>query len=252
MASSSATASAKRPTRRRLFDYDLSYWADASSTSAVTTVATVEDSSPAVLAFEELSVSETPVCHACDQTFETFVIQRAHFRSDWHKYNAKCRVRGRPALSEAQFDDLSDLGSVDSLSGSEPEESEDESSAVSGATAPTVRLAEKIEFRDPGADDAFLVFYRAALPDQESLASLANRGTWAVIMAGGGHFCAALWDVKGTLLKHKTFHRYTSRRKQGGSQAAADEARGGGRYVYVTCFFRYGRFRMLSMGQRSD
>lgn len=239
MASSSATTSAKLPTRRRLYDYDLYYWADASSTSAVATVAAVEDYPSTVRVVEELSVSETPVCHACDQTFETFVVQRAHFRSDWHKYNAKCSVRGRPALTEAQFDDLSDLGSVDSLSGSESEDSEDESCTTSSPAAPTVRLAEKIEFRDPGANDAFLVFYRAALPDQESLASLANRGTWAVIMAGGGHFCAALWDVKGTLLKHKTFHRYTSRRKQGGSQAAADEARGGGRYVHVICFVCY-------------
>ena len=47
-----------------------------------------------------------------------------------------------------------------------------------------------------------------------------------MIMSAGGHFVAALWDVNGVLKRHKTFHRYTSRRKQGGSQAAADEARG--------------------------
>ncbi|CAK7273242.1 hypothetical protein SEPCBS119000_005552 [Sporothrix epigloea] len=59
-------------------------------------------------------------------------------------------------------------------------------------------------------------------------------------MNGGGHFAAmviALAPRKGrsgtvpmnreaTVLAHKTFHRYTTRRKQGGSQSANDNAKG--------------------------
>lgn len=59
-------------------------------------------------------------------------------------------------------------------------------------------------------------------------------------MIGGGHFAAmiiALAPKKGknhtgvdersaTVIAHKTFHRYTTRRKQGGSQSASDAARG--------------------------
>ncbi|KAI9693555.1 MAG: hypothetical protein M1820_009170 [Bogoriella megaspora] len=59
-------------------------------------------------------------------------------------------------------------------------------------------------------------------------------------MIGGGHFAAmvvSLAPKKGkthtgidersaTVLAHKTFHRYTTRRKQGGSQAANDSAKG--------------------------
>ena len=59
-------------------------------------------------------------------------------------------------------------------------------------------------------------------------------------MIGGGHFAAmivALSPKKGkshtgvdersaTVLAHKTFHRYTTRRKQGGSQSANDNAKG--------------------------
>jgi len=59
-------------------------------------------------------------------------------------------------------------------------------------------------------------------------------------MIGGGHFAAmvvALAPKKGKIhagsdersaivLLHKTFHRYTTRRKQGGSQSASDAARG--------------------------
>lgn len=59
-------------------------------------------------------------------------------------------------------------------------------------------------------------------------------------MVGGGHFAAmiiALAPKKGknhtgvdersaTVIAHKTFHRYTTRRKQGGSQSTSDAARG--------------------------
>lgn len=58
-------------------------------------------------------------------------------------------------------------------------------------------------------------------------------------MIGGGHFAAMLVsltpkitkkagieDRAATVLAHKTFHRYTTRRKQGGSQSANDSAKG--------------------------
>lgn len=213
--------------RKRFSDYPPAYWADVTST--VSTVTAAVDSKPVTAEAELPTVSDTPVCHTCNQIFATFVLQREHFRTDWHKYNLHRRVRGHVPLSEDDFDALSDLGSVESLSGSESEVSDEDTThdeSISSA-APTARLAEKLEFRDPHSEaDSFLVVYRAALPDQASLASLALRGSWAVIMAGGGHFCAAIWDTKGVMVRHKTFHRYTSRRKQGGSQAAADEARG--------------------------
>lgn len=67
----------------------------------------------------------------------------------------------------------------------------------------------------------------------------------AMFMIGGGHFAGAIvcherLSVKGNVrkagislqeqavqfLEHKTFHRYTTRRKQGGSQSANDNAKG--------------------------
>ncbi|KAH9946497.1 hypothetical protein B0H21DRAFT_743120 [Amylocystis lapponica] len=66
--------------------------------------------------------------------------------------------------------------------------------------------------------------------------------TWAIFMVAGGHFAGAIVrdDDQGGLtkkgkpkkpkpstevLKHKTFHRYTTRRKQGGSQGTNDNAK---------------------------
>lgn len=189
---------------------------------------------------DTLTIAESATCTFCGFKCDSFVQQRSHFRSDWHKYNVQRQARGLPPLTEEQFEDMSDLGSHSSLSGSEDDqENDDDENADHGSsetlmkeTSPkllpaqvTGTNAEQIEFKHP-TQNAFVVVYKAALPDNASLASFASLGSWCVIMAGGGHFCAALFDSRGTVLAHKTFHRYTSRRKQGGSQAAADEARG--------------------------
>ncbi|SCU99788.1 LAMI_0G00826g1_1 [Lachancea mirantina] len=82
------------------------------------------------------------------------------------------------------------------------------------------------------------------LRDWKSQASAQDRIS-AVFMIGGGHFAGAIvshqrLNVKGNATKtdlsfqeqavqfveHKTFHRYTTRRKQGGSQSAMDNAKG--------------------------
>ncbi|EXJ83757.1 hypothetical protein A1O1_07383 [Capronia coronata CBS 617.96] len=63
---------------------------------------------------------------------------------------------------------------------------------------------------------------------------------WFLCMVGGGHFAAMIVSLVPELRKgpggveerhavvrvHKTFHRYTTRRKQGGSQSANDNAKG--------------------------
>lgn len=75
--------------------------------------------------------------------------------------------------------------------------------------------------------------------------SMMPRGTSAdgphyfLCMIGGGHFAAmvvsltprltkksGVEDRTATVIAHKTFHRYTTRRKQGGSQSANDNAKG--------------------------
>merc|ERR1711935_365759 len=60
------------------------------------------------------------------------------------------------------------------------------------------------------------------LPDLKEKTTL----KWAVFMLGGGHFAGAIFD-NGIAILHKTFHCYTVRAKQGGSQGAADNKSGG-------------------------
>ncbi|KAI0509585.1 hypothetical protein F5B22DRAFT_616119 [Xylaria bambusicola] len=75
-----------------------------------------------------------------------------------------------------------------------------------------------------------------------SLAPQAYKGPHIFMcMIGGGHFAAMVVSLaprqtkhgtvgpmnrEATVLAHKTFHRYTTRRKQGGSQSANDNAKG--------------------------
>lgn len=77
-----------------------------------------------------------------------------------------------------------------------------------------------------------------------------NHGKSALFMIGGGHFAGAiishkrrniggdainhkisLQEQQVEILKSKTFHRYTTRRKQGGSQGANDNAKGNAKSV---------------------
>jgi hypothetical protein len=79
---------------------------------------------------------------------------------------------------------------------------------------------------------------------------VAGGRTWAMFMVAGGHFAGAVVRVSKSdedsdsdqvnskrkklkqpkpdteVLRHKTFHRYTTRRKQGGSQSVNDNAKG--------------------------
>ncbi|KAF9301161.1 hypothetical protein BGZ74_007038 [Mortierella antarctica] len=60
---------------------------------------------------------------------------------------------------------------------------------------------------------------------------------WTLVLIGGGHFAGVIMDLAGQVsthgrdmkvIAHKTFHRYTVRRKQGGSQAAHGAANSAG------------------------
>ncbi|PVV03524.1 hypothetical protein BB560_001992 [Smittium megazygosporum] len=54
-----------------------------------------------------------------------------------------------------------------------------------------------------------------------------TRQYWAILQVSGGHFAGGIFDnTSSKLIAHKTFHRYTTRRKQGKSQLSHDKAKG--------------------------
>jgi Bacteroidetes VLRF1 release factor len=202
---------------------------------AATARASLDGSSAGADGHDAQIVSNRSTCTTCGgQRFDTYLEQRAHFATDVHKYNARRRAAGRPFVTVEEFEALAerqDAASLGSISASDDGNSSSDDATESESVAAregrrAAAASVKVEFIDPVNPDKFILLYKAALPDLLSLASLGERGGWAVIMSGGGHFAASIWDKAGNVVKHKTFHRYTSRAKQGGSQAAAD-AQGG-------------------------
>ncbi|KAJ2830404.1 hypothetical protein FBU31_002491, partial [Coemansia sp. 'formosensis'] len=60
-----------------------------------------------------------------------------------------------------------------------------------------------------------------------SLVLDSSQRLWAFVALNGGHFAGAIIDTQtGEFVAHKTFVRYTTRRKQGGSQSRQDNAMG--------------------------
>jgi hypothetical protein len=178
--------------------------------------------------------------------FPTVASQRAHFRADWHRMNARRAASGRAPVDEAAAERAlggGGGGSVSSLSGSDSSGSESEDDGGDrGRVAGHSRAG-------PGALAAFarpggarFAVWRALLapagrrekapPGNALAALLATRGLpWAVVLAKGGHFAAAVFDVASPrpapttpfpALHHATAHRYVVRAKAGGRQSAKD------------------------------
>lgn len=209
---------------------------------------------------EDLTISDTLFCSFCNVNFSHQSHQRQHYKLDWHRYNLKQNLAGLKYVSEEQFLSLAD--DVSSISGSESESDDldadfsDKSNSPGRQRENTVEKDEnelnqnekqlsnsllqasrhaKVFFEN--SDGKIISFYRCillgkkGLPDNiHDLVSMAidslRKTSWAVIMLGGGHFAAAIFEG-GKVTVHKTFHSYTVRAKQGGSQSARDGRSGG-------------------------
>ncbi|KAK2768154.1 hypothetical protein FQN54_000006 [Arachnomyces sp. PD_36] len=243
-------------------------------------------------------VTSATSCSMCKVSFHIVQEQREHVRSDHHRYNLKCRMKGTPPLDEEAFAKL--VGELDeSISGSESEESEDSDTGLDGTkpeqTTLTALLKKQAKIsqeadenesapkrgRNPGKQPIFwfssslfpsntsLGIYRALFTKEEQeetghlvesvknkqvptsykkgdpkIANEAHIGNSKpspqvfLCMIGGGHFAAMIValgpeidknqgsDRQARVIAHKTFHRYTTRRKQGGGQSAMDSAKG--------------------------
>ena len=43
-------------------------------------------------------------CNTCGGSFATPALYRAHFKSDWHRFNQKLKLSGQAPVSEEEFD----------------------------------------------------------------------------------------------------------------------------------------------------
>ncbi|KAK4008263.1 hypothetical protein OUZ56_013410 [Daphnia magna] len=167
-------------------------------------------------------------CRTCLASFTEKDDYRLHYRDDLHRYNLKLKLIGKPPVSQQEFCEIED--GISSISGSD---SDDDSS---DRTVKTAVGTPKIYFQNQKGQK--MAVYRCLLHSKKKSTSneeeliqliqnLPKQNMWAIIMLGGGHFAAAVYQ--GTeIVHHKTFHSYTVRAKQGGGQSSKDNKSGGG------------------------
>ncbi|CAI5759066.1 unnamed protein product [Candida verbasci] len=125
-----------------------------------------------------------------------------------HKYNQKRTAKNLPPVDEDEFDRIIEEESIESLSGDEEE--------YLNTRSPFILFDHNGET---------IGIYKAVFKNEPNLHEVQKYGKSALFMVGGGHFAGAIVE-NNKFIKTKTFHRYTTRRKQGGSQSASDNSRG--------------------------
>ncbi|CAF3657895.1 unnamed protein product [Rotaria socialis] len=191
------------------------------------------------LQLQNLSISDTLACATCQIQFIDRTEQTIHFKSDWHRFNLKRKLRNQLPFSSEKFEDMEkDISSISGSDSSDDELSESESSlnpSADGSYNTCARNNPKIILTL--ADGRHLSLYRCILhgkknfpQESQELIITAQRlplcTYWCVVMAAGGHFAIALFE-RDKIIQHKTFHKYIVRAKQGSAQSAHDQKTGG-------------------------
>ncbi|KAL6981831.1 hypothetical protein U1Q18_023449, partial [Sarracenia purpurea var. burkii] len=197
-------------------------------------------------------------CNTCKAEFESLQGQRAHFKSDIHRFNVKLTIAGKDTVKEEDFDELTSDSlfkdyDISSISGSE-DEVEKESlppNDVHGRLSRSVKQklficlhggervsiwkcllldeAENILFENDklfAADDGGFMHCLREKDVIEKLKLLIheprdNTHLRVVLLASGGHFAGCVFDGN-SVVAHKTFHRYVVRAKAGKKQSSKD------------------------------
>lgn len=160
---------------------------------------------------------------------------RAHFKSGWHVSNIKAHQVQQRMLSQSEYE----------LSISYPcteETREDSQSSSSEAEPQTFFGSPYIEFFKSTQSEEGYSVYKCILMSADEIKkrdfeALGERGairkrlatsvntTWMVILIRSGRVACAVYDNEECkIIVSKTFKRYTTRRKQGGSQLKKDSS----------------------------
>ncbi|CAF0962860.1 unnamed protein product [Rotaria sordida] len=188
---------------------------------------------------ENLSISDTLACRTCQIQFNDRTEQILHFKSDWHRFNLKRKLRNQPPFSSEKFEDMEkDISSISGSNSSSSESSDNEGSlniSLDGSYNTCARNNPKIILTIN--DGRHLSLYRCLLhgkknfPQESQELILTTQKLplyihWCIVMAAGGHFAIAIFE-RDKIIQHKTFHKYIIRAKQGTAQTAHDQKTGG-------------------------
>ncbi|XP_076028896.1 tRNA endonuclease ANKZF1-like isoform X3 [Oratosquilla oratoria] len=171
-------------------------------------------------------------CSYCNLTFTSRQEQVNHYGQDLHRANLKRSMDGKKFLTEEQF-----INNISSSSESESDEEDtQEISEDSEEDQRTAVLQRQPQIYFVNTDGIVFSLFRCLLTGKKREMSseeeviqhamaVPYKCYWSILLIGGGHFAGAV--IKGEeILAHKTFHSYTVRAKQGGSQSSKDNKNG--------------------------
>ncbi|KAH6566566.1 hypothetical protein BASA60_009422 [Batrachochytrium salamandrivorans] len=201
--------------------------------STTTTTTTTSTSSIATTSSIGHSYNTLPSCLAtCGlvDPFQSHAEMRSHYKSNWHKHNLRLKLRSQPRVSEEEF---LLLEAHHPISSDNSETQQAQTEAGLDALPPSDLLQLSIYKQSllslSLVDELHQSVYNWAsqiLSVQASSRSATDQ-YWTLLMLASGHFAGAVLDCKtGKPIVQKTFHRYTTRRKQGGAQSSNDGSKG--------------------------
>lgn len=202
-------------------------------------------------------------CSCCRVTFPSIQQQREHYKLDWHRYNLKQSLLSKVPIGEEEFNSKTENGTYGleknflqlftfqmkcqvypaQFQKMTSKTLQIHSQHLKGrfscriaadkcfpwiercylwtkkwkATKNLNAIVRKFYFQEDASTVSFYQRYKDTCWDNQQ---------WAIIMLGGGHFAAAIFNGLSPIL-HKTFHCYTVRSGQGGTQSGKDGKSGG-------------------------
>ena len=174
-----------------------------------------------------VSTEQSLFCSTCNLKLE----DKAHFKTDWHRLNLKRKLKGLAVLNEDQYDEQDDLSSIE---GSDSDEDvTDIVDKEEGSPFASFVYSERGVKRE-------LLVYKQILHSKtkeqvdylqrlQALQFIKDQDGpfWSLFLLSSGHFVGAVVNLQtGKPILHKSFHRYTTRRKQGGAQSSNDKSKG--------------------------
>ncbi|KAL3831821.1 hypothetical protein ACJMK2_023523 [Sinanodonta woodiana] len=230
--------------------------------SAASSEETSTGPDPSIPDISDLTVSEKMSCNFCNTEFTSKKEQKEHYRSDWHRYNLKQRIKGDNLVTVDEFEliagnisslsgsdsDLDSLSDIDTDGSQEPKSRKKQfripshlwmsgySSTDSDSECSTNRVEEaarklsKVYFRNSAGE--LISLYRCILSHRkmyprtntELIPLVASLPDHMTwsVFMASGGHFAGAVFEKDKVLVHKTFHRYVVRAKRGTAQSTRD------------------------------
>uniref|UniRef100_A0A0V0JBY6 Protein vms-1 n=1 Tax=Schistocephalus solidus TaxID=70667 RepID=A0A0V0JBY6_SCHSO len=203
-----------------------------------------------------LASMEKYYCLTCNLEFKDSFEMKSHFKSKMHLAHMNATLNIPQPITADSWPSAAEANSSDSDSGSSAaSSSSDELPTTVSQNAASLGAVDKTEFaidvpllhckdalgqpmvffrnRESEIIGIFrcLLYTKLNMPNTvdellQRVSNLRQSRYWAILLYSGGKFSAGIFDEDKELI-HKTFHRYTVRAKQGGSQASRDSASGG-------------------------